>query len=800
METNTPAKKLYDLLVTKNYPDLEFFDFSTGKSPLKGVAYADLFTFKWTTSSGKNYGEGVIFISADKNLVFFFGDNLARGIENPADKEELFAFQLQLKQLAISNLLTWELADRSKLKQMLAGMAKMTESIFEGWNGTKTTSWTDCPDAVRLMIRHQRPLGEGDARHRYIESLFVETTDGERYKLPFKKLAGGRAMVEHVRQGGRPYDPRGQHISEMVEELNVLSRFRRANHGRIFEGEANVLVTETQAYYENLRHAMKSIASGRGYQSYFESWNPAAITEQNIMIDDIKKMFVEQSIDSRIEQALPMLVKIKQGHDMKQADIFEAWVDEITGGDQSSDSLLHTEEDQNELVELLSKELPVGAYASNTAPVMELLVNAPEDWLDKLNTKLKELAETDPDADARQEIKDRLQELANDANIISVLNRLDPDQEPTYQDPDADADEPDQEPTYQDPDADAERVNDMDEDTDSMSRIMELAGLDGDDPDMENNEMGGQGDSEDEMAGIEQDDIDAEARRNSPMGGIDEDSGSMSRIMELAGLGESDRNEISVRHVRGNEFTVTANGQQYSVTADAERDGNEYDDPGYWANVQIIDATGQPVEDPSFQDEVLTYLDTQYGDIASEEVTDTDISRADDARDAARDRDMENEGTEQLDEILPVLGALGTAARVAAPAAGAATRGAATRGAAGGYAAGSAGGASSQSTPITVPSLDHYTIDTSAKVEEGACNECGMYGMHESNCSMDEQVMLEGKFKEMLMDLEALSDAEFENKYDMTKTEAQKESSIEPDKVQEDSLIRMRQLSGILIR
>ena len=667
----------------------------------------------------------------------------------------------------------------------------MTESIFEGWNGTKTTSWTDRPDAVRLMIRHQRPLGEGDARHRYIESLFVETTDGERYKLPFKKLAGGRAMVEHVRQGGRPYDPRGQHIAEMVEELNVLSRFRRANHGRIFEGEANVLVTETQAYYENLRHAMKSIASGRGYQNYFESWNPAAITEQNIMIDDIKKMFVEQSIDSRIEQALPMLVKIKQGHDMKQADIFEAWVDEITEGDQSSDSLLHTEEDQDELVELLSKEFPVGAYASNAAPVLELLVNAPEDWLDDLTSELKDLAKTDPDADARQVIKDRLQELANDTNIISVLNRLDPDQEPTYQDPDADADEPDQEPTYQDPDSDAERVNDMDEDT-----------------------------------------------------------GSMSRIIELAGLGEDDRNEISVKHVRGNEFTVTANGQQYSVTADAERDGNEYDDPYYWANVQIIDATGQPMEDPSFQDEVLTYLDTQYGDIASEEVTDTDISRADDARDAARDRDMENEG--RVGDIMKMLpGAARIGVKADEPVAGTAAKigGTAAKIGVGGLAGAAI---ASPNSSINPPGLAHYTIDTSAKMESdlpgigkviakkaipgvglalgatdaydrakkgdytgaaiaGASGLAALVpgigtaaaiGLDAANLARDYKngELEEGKVKEMSMDLEALSDAEFENKYDMTKAEAQDKSSIEPDKVQEDSLIRMRQLSGILIR
>ena len=56
METNTPAKELYDLLVTKNYPDLEFYKTKTGtgKPPVGGVANANTFTFKWTSSSGKN--------------------------------------------------------------------------------------------------------------------------------------------------------------------------------------------------------------------------------------------------------------------------------------------------------------------------------------------------------------------------------------------------------------------------------------------------------------------------------------------------------------------------------------------------------------------------------------------------------------------------------------------------------------------------------------------------------------------------------------------------------------------------
>jgi hypothetical protein len=120
-------------------------------------------------------------------------------------------------------------------------------------------SYNDRPDAVRLMIKHKKPIEEGDARFRYVESLFVETADGERFKLPFTKLSGGRAMVEHVRNGGRPYDARGQHIVAVVEELNVLSRFRRASKGQVFEGDTANLVAETNHYYETMCRTVKGL-------------------------------------------------------------------------------------------------------------------------------------------------------------------------------------------------------------------------------------------------------------------------------------------------------------------------------------------------------------------------------------------------------------------------------------------------------------------------------------------------------------------------------------------------------------
>ena len=197
----------------------------------------------------------------------FFGDNMGKTMESE-DKQDWFEFLNQLKQFATKNFLEFSPRNLNKLRYSLAGQAAIREGLFESWQGNATTSWNGEPTQARLMVRHKKRIGEGDARYRYIESMFVETADGERYRLPFTRLSGGRAMVEHVRQGGKPYDLRGQHIVGMVEELNVLSRFRRANLGRIFEGNTQGLVTEANAYYENLNRVMQGLGKSRGYQSY----------------------------------------------------------------------------------------------------------------------------------------------------------------------------------------------------------------------------------------------------------------------------------------------------------------------------------------------------------------------------------------------------------------------------------------------------------------------------------------------------------------------------------------------------
>ena len=412
MAQRTPALKLFDLLVSRDF-DPEMLD---SKGLPADPEDAEIFSIDFRAESGKDYGTVVIMLNDEGELQVYCTDNVGRMMEG-TDKTDWFQFLEQLKNFATRNFLSFGIKNLNRLRYSMQGQAAIKEGLFESWTGNRNTSWMGEPTKARLMIRHHKNIGEGDARHRYIESLFIETGEGERYKLPFKKLAGGRAMLEHVKAGGRPYDVRGQHIVTVVEEINVLSRFRRANAGQLFEGDAATLVEQTNAYYENLQGRLKSLSTTRGYNSYFESWSPTEITDEEVVIESLKNLFVKQTIDTRIESALPLLARIQQqGTDMKEANIFEAWVERLAEGTWQTPD---TPEKQQQLVDLLSKDLPVGADATNaTEQLYDLLGD------DELFDQLEALAEQDANADARQVIYDRMQMLSDNPDVRSVIEQL----------------------------------------------------------------------------------------------------------------------------------------------------------------------------------------------------------------------------------------------------------------------------------------------------------------------------------------------------------------------------------------
>jgi hypothetical protein len=402
-------QKLNDLLVSRDFhPEL------TGKDGRPSNADdAKTFTFDYISNSGKNYGTMVIVLANDNEMKVMYGDNLGKTMEGN-DKQEFFDFVQALHQFAVRNFWTYSSEDLSKLKYVQAGMAAIKEGLFEGYYGNRRVSYAGEPTEARMMIRHNRVLGENDARFRYVESIYIETADQERFRLPFTNMTGAKAMLEHVRQGGRPYDVRGNHICEMVSELKVLNRFNRASAGRVMEGVTQTIVEQAQAYYKSLRESLKRITHSRGYNTYFEAWHPAEIGEHESLVEDIKTMFVQQTLDTRIEAALPLLARIQQqGNAMKEAEIFESWINNLAEGTWS---LPETPEQLNQLKELMSQELIVGPDATNATEQLYSLVGD-----DILFDRLGDLAERDPRANAWNDtgVMERLRELGIETDGIA---------------------------------------------------------------------------------------------------------------------------------------------------------------------------------------------------------------------------------------------------------------------------------------------------------------------------------------------------------------------------------------------
>ncbi len=440
------TKSFHDLLVTHDF-EAEAFDVS-GRE-VQDPSEAEMFSFEWKTPN-HNYGTVVVLLGDENSMEVYYGDNLGRNME-AEDKKDWYDFLYQIKQFAKRNRQSFELNNISRLKYTMRGMAAIKEGLFEGYYGRRDVSYSDEPKQVRLMIKHNRSIPEGEARHRAIDSIFVETADGERFRVPTRSLTHGKILARHCAEGGTPYDVFGQHINSMINEIGTLGRFIRATQNRndTYSDDAQEMVGQAVRHYSNLKRKAKRMISQHGYRDEKDSFDPSAISETERFTDTIREMFTVRSIDRRVEDALPILAKIIHTSDnteagMKELNQFESWANQVMEGTWA---LPDTPEAMKDLQTLMTKPLSVGADAVNAT---EQLYNLVGD--DKLFDRLSELAEENPDANIWQdpEVMERLNALVpglkiddevseDDANIASQHD-LEFDNSPSGQDVEEDLD------------------------------------------------------------------------------------------------------------------------------------------------------------------------------------------------------------------------------------------------------------------------------------------------------------------------------------------------------------------------
>jgi len=395
---NSAANSLYYLLVTRDF-EPEILD-ASGKS-VTDPAEAELFSFDWKTAN-KNYGTVVVLLGADNDMEVYYGDNLGRAMDSE-DRQAWYDFLAQMKQFASRNMLTFNLNNINRLKYTMQGMAAIKEGLFEGYYGNRKVSYSDQPKKTKLVIKHSRPLEEGEARYRNIDSIFIETDQGERFRVPSRSLMHGKMLARHVAEGGTPYDAFGQHITEMVSELATLSRFLRASRGRSLNETANGLVESAREHYQEMRAKAHRMMGSRGYQESRDAWRPDQMCSSENTVNEIREMFLEQTLDSRIEEALPILTRLIKQPVMKEVQEFESWADTMT---EATWSLPETAEQLARLEEIMAEPLPVGPDAVNATEQLYDLIGD-----DELFDRLGDLSLQDPDADARPIIQQRMAEM-----------------------------------------------------------------------------------------------------------------------------------------------------------------------------------------------------------------------------------------------------------------------------------------------------------------------------------------------------------------------------------------------------
>ena len=99
----------------------------------------------------------------------------------------------------------------------------ITMQVCEGMYGTSRSSYLKLENA-RMIVRHKSRIDDSKigARGRCVESIFVENRLGERSRMPTNNLMAGRAMTQHVNQGGGFADPVGNQISGMALQYSNL--------------------------------------------------------------------------------------------------------------------------------------------------------------------------------------------------------------------------------------------------------------------------------------------------------------------------------------------------------------------------------------------------------------------------------------------------------------------------------------------------------------------------------------------------------------------------------------------------
>ena len=399
---------------------------------------ARFYNFDYKSRDGTKHGTITLNILDGKSLKATFSKGMAMDFQ-PEQEAEWQQFLRNLRQFARRNMLNFDIRDINKsslTKRDITTTARQQSNYSSSespvvesiqWHGTTRTSIQEF-GATRLIVRHSEAVDESKpgARSRKIESMFVETAEGERFRMPYNKLSLGRAMAQHLSHGGKIYDEAGQHIQGIAEEMNNLAFFVRSTRHRQFEDtETTGMVESAIERYRQLKSGLSRMGKTRHYQEFAETFVPESDIEEDYDIDQLKERFVKKMFDDRLTSALPYVYRAYQSQGLGEERYmgeFAGWVDRI-GQQEISEDI-----DVQKLSELMAEPIKAGDQGIDAIAAISSVIDNEE-----LNDLISQASQTQgSQADMRVVIDDWM--LDNYPEYTSLMPQENPSSEPIQPD------------------------------------------------------------------------------------------------------------------------------------------------------------------------------------------------------------------------------------------------------------------------------------------------------------------------------------------------------------------------------
>jgi len=276
------------------------------------------------------------------------------------DKPDINNMMKQLKSLARTNMLDFDIRSFGKhiepknyaYKVEQNKEQTMTDHVNEGMGPLSGSSRTSRQtlENVRLILKHRAPVNEESrgSRSRNISAMFIETTEGERFKYPFIHLNGARAMARHVASGGVPHDIVGEAIVELSSNLAQLKEFTKIvdKQQLVNENNRNV-VFNVRRSMNSIKETVQRIQGARGYAKFVENIAlkedkvEAEISEETL--DSYVQQFTKTSFEESLKDILPLVHRVNEEEMTDRRDNQTARVREIISArDKKTGEIVNT--------------------------------------------------------------------------------------------------------------------------------------------------------------------------------------------------------------------------------------------------------------------------------------------------------------------------------------------------------------------------------------------------------------------------------------------------------------------------